>query len=164
MSKWNEEHIKGCFWIQNKFIREQAKDLPIHAQMVYITLCCHANDNKETFVGCRRIASCLGINKDTVSRHIRKLETAGLVEMKKRRNGRSTVYKISTESDIEEESESEGSLGYRKNFVEKKKPIKYTWIEGEKREKERKEKSKKERNKGAREHGWFGVNDLNKSV
>ena len=99
----NEEHQKGKFWILNRFVRTYARKLPLPAQMVYVALCCYAgtgnNPNKEyrTFVGCRRIADDLNINKDTVAAHIKTLEASGFIRRLVRDNGKATEYIIYTD-------------------------------------------------------------------
>lgn len=67
------------FWIDDDFIDVQAKKLSIYAQMVFIALTRYANKDGETFVGIRKIAEILGINKDTVSKSIKELVVSGLV-------------------------------------------------------------------------------------
>jgi DNA-binding transcriptional regulator YhcF (GntR family) len=67
------------FWIGDYFIDVQAKQLSIYAQMVFIALSRYANKDGETFVGVRKIAGVLGINKDTVSKSIQELVVSGLV-------------------------------------------------------------------------------------
>jgi len=47
--------------------------------MVFITLTRYANKDGETFVGVRKIAGVLGINKDTVSKSIQELVVSGHV-------------------------------------------------------------------------------------
>ena len=84
----------GKFWITDKFLREDAKKLSIHAQMVYIALCCHANKDGITFIGCRKVASCLGINKDTVWKKIKELEVYGHVRRLDKVNGKPSHIKI----------------------------------------------------------------------
>src|SRR5215213_4322879 len=67
------------FWIGDYFIDVQAKNLSIYAQMVFIALSRYANKDGETFVGVRKIAGVLSINKDTVSKAIKELVVSGLV-------------------------------------------------------------------------------------
>lgn len=67
------------FWIGDYFIDVQAKQLSIYAQMVFIALSRYANKDGETFVGVRKIAGVLGINKDTVSKAVKELVVSGLV-------------------------------------------------------------------------------------
>lgn len=69
----------GKLWIDDNFIDVQAKNLSIYAQMVFIALSRFANKEGETFVGVRKIAECLGINKDTVAKAIKELVVSGLV-------------------------------------------------------------------------------------
>lgn len=102
MSYQKEKHLKGRFWILNKFIRVYAKNLSIQAQMIYICLCNYSGTGGEkvysTFVGYRRIAENLGINKDTVAKHIKQLVACGLVSQHKSiRGGGVTHYNINTD-------------------------------------------------------------------
>jgi len=96
------EHIKGEFWIKNRFIRIYAKDLSIYAQMIYMCLCCYArkenNGAYQTFIGYDRIANNLGIDKDSVSKHIKLLEAYGLVRLLKRKRGEASLKVIYTDS------------------------------------------------------------------
>lgn len=69
----------GRFWIDDDFIDAKAKYLSIYAQMVFIALTRYANKDGETFVGVRKIAGVLGINKDTVSKSIQELVVSGLI-------------------------------------------------------------------------------------
>lgn len=69
----------GRFWLNDDFIEIEAKKLSIYEQMVYVALTRFANKQGETFVGVRRLASCLNINKDTVAKAIKGLVASGLV-------------------------------------------------------------------------------------
>lgn len=69
----------GRFWIDDDFIDVRAKTLSIYAQMVFITLARHSNNDGETFIGVRKIGELLGINKDTVSKAVKELVVSGLV-------------------------------------------------------------------------------------
>lgn len=69
----------GRFWIDDDFIDSKAKDLTIYEQMTFVALSRFANKEGNTFVGTRHIASCLGINKDTVSKAEKGLILSGSV-------------------------------------------------------------------------------------
>lgn len=69
----------GHFWVPDRFNDECAKHLTLKAQVVYSSLCRRANSDHVTFVGYRRIAMDLGINKDTVMAAIKELEVSGLI-------------------------------------------------------------------------------------
>ncbi len=68
----------GRLWFDDALIREHAKHLNPSALSVYITLCCHCDKKGETFIGVRKIAELLNINKETVVNAIKKLEVYGL--------------------------------------------------------------------------------------
>jgi hypothetical protein len=68
----------GRLWFDDALIREHAKHLNPSALSVYITLCCHCDKKGETFIGVRKIAELLNINKETVVNAIKKLELYGL--------------------------------------------------------------------------------------
>lgn len=87
---------KGIFWMRNDFVRIYAKDLSVYAQTIYMALCCHANKNKLTFIGYRKIAQLLNINKNTVNNHIRELIAYGLVIRLDEKNGRASYLKINS--------------------------------------------------------------------
>jgi hypothetical protein len=87
---------KGLFWIKNDFIRKHARKLSIHAQMIYVALCCHANKDGITFIGCRKIGEDLGINKNTAQIKIKELEKAQLVKRLDSANGKPSHMKIFT--------------------------------------------------------------------
>jgi biotin operon repressor len=84
------------FWLPDHFIRKYAKDLSIHAQMVYVVLCCHVNSNDITFIGCRKIAENLGINKSTVSKKIKELEAYGYVVRLDKERGKPSHIRINS--------------------------------------------------------------------
>ncbi|MFC1663423.1 helix-turn-helix domain-containing protein [Patescibacteria group bacterium] len=88
--------MSGRFWIKNDFIRKYAKELSVYEQMVYVTLCCHANKEGHTIIGCRRIASNLGINKDTANKALNRLEVAGFIGRLKGGKGRASQIKVHT--------------------------------------------------------------------
>jgi DNA-binding Lrp family transcriptional regulator len=64
--------------------------------MVYITLCCHANKEGITFIGCRKISELLGISKDTASKSIRKLEASSLIRRLDNNRGRLSHIQINS--------------------------------------------------------------------
>lgn len=65
--------------MDDDFVRIHAKKLSIYAQMVYVVLCCHSNKDGITFIGQRKIAEQLNINKDTVTKSIKELVVSGMV-------------------------------------------------------------------------------------
>lgn len=135
--KWNNKHRKGCFWINNRFIRKHARGLSVYAQMVYIALCCHSNKERRTFIGCRRIAKNLGINKDTVAKGIRELIAYDMVGRLNYKNGTPTLHEIYTDpnnitkptygvgpkENIRNKKESASTALFRKNFPEAYKKV-----------------------------------------
>jgi hypothetical protein len=94
--KMNRKNEKGDFWIKDAFIREYAKNLSPYAQIVYVALCCHANSEHITFIGCRRIGKLLNINKNTVSKKIKELEVYGYVIRLDKKIGQPSHIKINT--------------------------------------------------------------------
>lgn len=84
----------GRFWIDNNFIREDARYLSVYAQSVYSALACHANIRGETFIGCRKIGTSLGINKDTANKAINELIAYGRVRRLNKKIGRASLLKI----------------------------------------------------------------------
>lgn len=83
-----QEPFKKRFWIQDDFIRVQAKFFSVYDQVVYVTLCCFANKEWITFVGCRKIAKLLNISKDTVNKSIHKLEASRFIRRLDNNKGR----------------------------------------------------------------------------
>lgn len=88
----------GKFWMLDEFIDEHAKKLTPYEQIVYVALCRHANSYGETFVGARRMADELNINKNTVSKSIKKLEAYSLVIRLKGGAGKLSTLKITSVS------------------------------------------------------------------
>jgi len=84
----------GKFWMPDDFIDRLAKTLTPYEQMVYVALCRHANSKGETFVGARRISDELNINKNTVSKSIRRLKAYGLVIQLSGGEGKLSTLKI----------------------------------------------------------------------
>lgn len=84
----------GKFWVQDDFIRKYAKGLSVYAQVVFVNLACHVDKNGETFVGYRKIAEELGINKNTVTRAIKELKGYGLVRHLGHKRGKVSRIKI----------------------------------------------------------------------
>lgn len=84
----------GRFWITDKFLREYARRLNVYEQLVYIALCCHANREGTTFVGCRKIAEELGISKDTVNKYIKSLEASHWIRRLDKKTGRASHFKV----------------------------------------------------------------------
>jgi len=69
----------GRFWIEDEFIRLEARRLSAKAIVVYVALCSHADKNGYTFIGQRKLAEELGFNKDTVTSAIKELIASGFV-------------------------------------------------------------------------------------
>jgi DNA-binding MarR family transcriptional regulator len=85
------------FWTHNAFPRIHARNLSPYDHSVYMSLCSHANAEGETFIGYRKMAEELGINKDTVKNSIRHLEAYGLVRRLEKINGRVSYLKLLTD-------------------------------------------------------------------
>ena len=88
----------GKFWIDDDFIRNDAKNLSVYAQAVYFVLACHANKLGETFIGYRKIAALLSIDKNTVNRAVEQLIAYGRVRRLDKKIGRASFLKITTVS------------------------------------------------------------------
>ena len=87
----------GRFWIEDDFIRKYAKNLSIYAQMVYITLLCHANTDGITFIGYRKIANLIRINKNTAYKAFKELEATHWVGRLPSKEGQPTHFRIHTD-------------------------------------------------------------------
>lgn len=124
-----EEHLKGRFWILNRFVREYAKGLSVYSQMIYVCLCCYAGSRSDkeykTFVGYRRIADNLNINKDTVTLYVKELEAYGLVRRLKNKNGKPSLKIIYT--DPYDNNKAPHTIGHKdvKDIKESEKKKKY---------------------------------------
>lgn len=86
------------FWIDDNFVRNDAKNLTVYQQTVFLALSCHVNRFGETFIGCRKIGELLNINKNTVNKAINGLIAYGCIRRLERKNGRSSILKIITVS------------------------------------------------------------------
>lgn len=86
----------GKFWIDDNFIRFKAQNLSLKSIAVYTALSSYANGEGKTFVGHRRIASILGINKDSVTSAMKELEASDLVRRFKGINGQASETVIQT--------------------------------------------------------------------
>ncbi|MEI8360785.1 MAG: helix-turn-helix domain-containing protein [bacterium] len=85
------------FWIPDAFVRKLARDLNTSDHSVFMALSSHANRNGETFVGYRKIAEEMGLNKDTVVKSIKRLKAYGLVvRLDKKINGQVSFLKLIT--------------------------------------------------------------------
>lgn len=70
---------KKRFWMPRRFVDDYAAKITPYTQVVYMSLCRHADKAGFSFWGCRRIATQLGMNKDTVAHSINTLIASGLV-------------------------------------------------------------------------------------
>lgn len=88
----------GRFWIEDSFIREgiQKHKLSIIATLVYFGLACHCNGKASTFIGHRRLAKCLNINKDTVTKAMKELEASDYIRRLKGLNGKPSETILAT--------------------------------------------------------------------
>lgn len=85
----------GHFWIHDDFVRQHAKHLTPYDHSIYMALSSHVNKAGETFIGCRKIAEELGVNKNTVARSIENLIAYGLViRLQEIINGRASTLKL----------------------------------------------------------------------
>src|SRR4051812_33680232 len=80
----------GRFWLDDDFIRVKAKDLSLKSIAVYTALSSYANREGKTFIGHRRLAQDLGLNKDSVTRAMKELEASDLVRRLRGVNGQAS--------------------------------------------------------------------------
>lgn len=116
-----EKPFKDRFWVRDSFVREYAKHLSVYGQMTYITLCCFANKEGITFVGCRKIAELLNINKDTANKSINILEASHLIRRLDKNKGKPSHIKIlsvPTQSTLP--SPSFGHKEYNKELIKER--------------------------------------------
>lgn len=86
----------GRFWMEDVFVRSQARHLSLKAIAVFVALSCHANKTGKTFIGHRRLGEQLGLNKDSITRAMKELEASGLVRRFKRDNGQASETVLTT--------------------------------------------------------------------
>jgi len=67
----------GRFWVEDDFIDNYAKKLSCKAQIVYICLKRHANNQAISSIGSRKIAEKLGIDRSTAKLALQELEVGG---------------------------------------------------------------------------------------
>lgn len=84
------------FWVLDNFIREEAKKYTAHTVNVYIYLCSRADKLGETYVGYRRIAEDLGMNKNTVCKAVKKLIASGKIIRLDKKHGNSYYLKLTS--------------------------------------------------------------------
>lgn len=78
------------FWTNKQVIFR--KDLLLSDKLVYCGLACYANNQSQSaFPGQVRLKDDLGIGKNTLIRSLKKLETAGYIEVNRDR-GRHNIY------------------------------------------------------------------------
>ena len=92
------------FWMERSFVRGRARLLTVKAIAVFMALSCYANEDGKCFVGIRRLADDLGINKTTVTSGLRELADKGFITRRKLGFGRleeKTVLSVdATPSDL----------------------------------------------------------------
>lgn len=90
-------HRLPRFWIRKEFMEHHAKNIKTSDQAVYMALSFHVNKQRRTFVGYRRIADLLDMNKDTVMRCVKRLIAYGLVRrLDKQKNGEPSKLELTT--------------------------------------------------------------------
>ena len=87
---------RGKFWMYDNFVREHAKYLSVYSQSVYMALACHCDARGETFIGYRRIAESLGIDKNTVNKSVNELIAYGHVIRLDKKIGRASYLKLTS--------------------------------------------------------------------
>jgi hypothetical protein len=106
----------GRFWMDDDVVRVHAKNLELSDLAVYAVLCCFANDKGETYIGVRKIASLLGINKETVVNALRRLVVYGLTVRFPRKKGQ--VYGLQIKSVRINPTQVSGSAVHKEVFKE----------------------------------------------
>ncbi|MCD4694230.1 helix-turn-helix domain-containing protein [bacterium] len=85
------------FWIRKEFMKYFARNIKTSDQAVYMALSFYVNREGRAFVGYRTIAKKLGINKDTVTRSVKRLIASGLVRrLDKLENGKPSELELTT--------------------------------------------------------------------
>ena len=81
--------------MKNKFIDEYARNLSVYDQAVFVALSRHAGGpDYTTFVGCRKIAEELNINKNTVAKSIKNLIAYNLLRRAGKKKSGAYILKI----------------------------------------------------------------------
>lgn len=84
----------GRFWMRDDFVDKYARNLSPYVQVVFVALSRHAGPDFTTFVGCRTLQDELGIDKNTVSKSIKKLMAYGLVRRVGKKSSGAYILKI----------------------------------------------------------------------
>ena len=69
-------------------------NLSVGAKVVYAMFLSYAWHNNLVFPGQDRLAKAIGVTQGRVSQFIKELQTAGLVEINRRGQGKTNVYKV----------------------------------------------------------------------
>ena len=85
--------LLGGFTQVPNFILKQEK-LSVGAKVIYAMFLHYAWDNAYCFPGQQRLAADIGMSVGRVNDFIKELEKAGLVEITKRGQGKTNLYKI----------------------------------------------------------------------
>jgi len=89
----NDPIVRGGFTQVPNFILKNA-DLSLGAKVTYAMFLHYAWHNDSCFPGQERLAGDMGMSQSRVSEFIKELQTAALIEITRRGQGRTNLYKI----------------------------------------------------------------------
>lgn len=89
----NDPVARGGFTQVPNFILKHA-DLSLGAKVTYSMFLHYAWHNDSCFPGQERLANDMGMSQSRVSEFIKELQTAGLIEITRRGQGKTNIYKI----------------------------------------------------------------------
>ena len=89
----NDPVVRGGFTQVPNFILKNA-DLSLGAKVTYAMFLHYTWHNESCFPGQERLAEDMGMSQSRVSEFIKELQTAELIEITRRGQGRTNLYKI----------------------------------------------------------------------
>jgi len=89
----NDPVVRGGFTQVPNFILKHA-DLSLGAKVTYSMFLQYAWHNDSCFPGQERLADDMGMSQSRVSEFIKELQGAGLIEITRRGQGKTNIYKI----------------------------------------------------------------------
>ena len=89
----NDPIVRGGFTQVPNFILKNA-ELSLGAKVTYAMFLHYAWHNDSCFPGQERLAGDMGMSQSRVSEFIKELQTAGLIEITRRGQGRTNLYKL----------------------------------------------------------------------